>query len=188
MDKPFAGLSDGVISLRMMEIADAPWIVNACRDPLIPRFTMMPDDLSLPETESWIQRMLDTARTDPSRRVLITDSADQPLGTVGAGPTAHPEWRNCEVYYWIAAPARGRGIATRAVRLMSHWAFRTLSAQRLELLTHVDNIASQRVAEKSGYSREGIIRSARPIRGQRPDLVLFSLLPTDGEPDGGPGA
>jgi ribosomal-protein-serine acetyltransferase len=84
-----------------------------------------------------------------------------------------------ELTYWVAASSRGDGIATRAVRCISRFAFSALGLQRLELLTMVDNAASQRVAEKAGFVREGIRRSALPIKGARPDLVVFSLLPSD---------
>ena len=71
------------------------------------------------------------------------------------------------------------GIAVRALRLACRFAFDQLGAQRIELRTHPDNAASIRVAEKAGFTREGIERSSREIRGQRHDSVCFSLLPED---------
>lgn len=74
--------------------------------------------------------------------------------------------------YWIAAPARGRGICTRALRLLSRHA---LAELQLRLITDPDNVASHRVAEKVGFQREGASR-APPTRRIR-DSVMFSLLP-----------
>ena len=79
--------------------------------------------------------------------------------------------------YWLAPHARGRGIATHAVRLIAGWAFRDLQVARLELTCGPDNVASQRVAERCGFTREGVLRSHLPFKGARRDTVVFSLLP-----------
>jgi RimJ/RimL family protein N-acetyltransferase len=85
-----------------------------------------------------------------------------------------------EVSYFLAPEARGRGHATRAVRLLARWAFEALGVQRLELRTELWNEASQRVAERAGFMREGIERASRAAPdGSRFDSVLFSLLPLD---------
>ena len=82
--------------------------------------------------------------------------------------------------YWMGAPARGRGVCTRALRLLSGWAFEELELGRLELVTDPDNLASQRVAEKAGFRREGVLRSYLLDRdGRLRDAVMFSLLPPD---------
>jgi RimJ/RimL family protein N-acetyltransferase len=65
-----------------------------------------------------------------------------------------------EVGYWVAAPDRGRGLATTAVRTASEWAFRTLGLRRLDLAHAAENVASCRVAEKAGFSYEGTQRLA----------------------------
>ena len=84
-----------------------------------------------------------------------------------------------EVAYVIAPPARGRGIATEAVRLLAEWGFDHLKLQRIELKIHPENVASIRVAEKAGFRREGVLRSAVMVRGHRIDVVSYSRLPTD---------
>jgi RimJ/RimL family protein N-acetyltransferase len=63
---------------------------------------------------------------------------------------------------------------------LSHWAFESLGLGRVELVTDPENIASQRVAEKAGFQREGVLRSMLLNRdGSRRDGVIFSLLPDD---------
>jgi RimJ/RimL family protein N-acetyltransferase len=79
----------------------------------------------------------------------------------------------------VAAPARRQGVALRAVTLISGWALHELELERLELLVEPDNPASQRVAEAAGYMREGVLRSYRPMKGRRPDFIVYSLLPGD---------
>ena len=80
--------------------------------------------------------------------------------------------------YWVAADSRGQGICTRALRLLSRYALDELRMQRVELITDPDNVASQRVAEKVGFQREGVLRAhlLHPD-GRVRDSVMFSLLP-----------
>jgi RimJ/RimL family protein N-acetyltransferase len=84
-----------------------------------------------------------------------------------------------EVGYWVAADARGRGIATAATRAAARWAFDTVpELARLQLRADVENPASNRVAEKAGFTREGILRAQRynARLGRRTDFVMWSLL------------
>jgi RimJ/RimL family protein N-acetyltransferase len=84
------------------------------------------------------------------------------------------------VGYWLAPEARGRGLTTAALAALSRWGFDELGLGRVELVTDPDNIASQRVAEKAGFTREGVLRSILINRdGSRRDGVMFSLLPSD---------
>ena len=79
--------------------------------------------------------------------------------------------------YWVAPAARGRGVASRAVRLLADWGFRGLGLARIELTCGPDNVASQRVAERCGFTREGLLRSHMRFKGGRRDTVVFGLLP-----------
>jgi RimJ/RimL family protein N-acetyltransferase len=82
--------------------------------------------------------------------------------------------------YWMTAEARGRGLTTAALRALSRWGIEDLGLGRVELVTDPENIASQRVAEKAGFQREGILRSMLLSRdGSRRDGVMFSLLPDE---------
>lgn len=83
-----------------------------------------------------------------------------------------------EVGYWLRREARGRGAATTAVRLVAGWAFRELGVGRLNLQTAPENLASQRVAERAGFTREGVLRAWLPTADGRRDSVMFSLLPS----------
>ena len=81
--------------------------------------------------------------------------------------------------YWVRTSAAGRGVATNATRLVARFGFEELGLQRLEIVAAVNNIGSQRVAEKAGATREGVLRRRLLIRGESQDSVLFSLLPED---------
>ena len=79
--------------------------------------------------------------------------------------------------YWLAPQARGRGVVSCAVRLLAQWGFTGLGLARIELTCGPDNEASQRVAGRCGFVREGVMRSQTPFKGGRRDTVVFSLLP-----------
>ena len=102
----------------------------------------------------------------------------RPVGSVGVH-WLDREHRVAEVGYWVAREARGRGVASRAVRLVARWAIESCGIERLQLRADVLNEASQKVAEKSGFRREGVLRSSRfsPRLGRRVDFAMYSLLP-----------
>lgn len=81
--------------------------------------------------------------------------------------------------YWVRASAAGRGVATTATRAVARFGFEQLGLQRIEIVAAVDNIPSQRVAEKAGAVREGVLRNRLLIRGEAQDAVLFSLVRED---------
>jgi RimJ/RimL family protein N-acetyltransferase len=84
-----------------------------------------------------------------------------------------------EIAYVVAPAARGRGVASAAVRALSAWAFTELKLERLQLSIRPGNVASRRVAEKTGYAYEGTLRSSKLIRGRRVDAAVYSLLPDE---------
>jgi RimJ/RimL family protein N-acetyltransferase len=91
----------------------------------------------------------------------------------------HPDQNQGEIGYALAPEARGRGIATRALELVTRYALEDLGLDRVELQISTDNDASIRVAEKCGYRREGVLRSLYIKPGRRGDFVIYSRLPTD---------
>ena len=89
------------------------------------------------------------------------------------------ETRTAELGYITASAARGRGVATEALRRLTEWAFAELEMERLELLISVGNPASKRVAERVGYVRDGVLRSLWFKQGAREDTEIWSRLPGD---------
>ncbi len=96
-------------------------------------------------------------------------------GSISLFDIAGPHLR-AKVGYWLAADARGQGHATRAVRLICDWGFRSLGLERIELRAAVENVGSQRVAERAGFTREAVPRRYLRIKGQQLDMVAFGLL------------
>ena len=76
----------------------------------------------------------------------------------------------------VAPDARGRGVATRVARLLAEHAF-SLGVERVAAYVNVGNVASERVLQRAGFTREGVVRSLPKPGGERGDKTLFSLLP-----------
>jgi len=175
---PPTSLRDGVIAIRSWRQSDVTALVGLLEDPEIARWTGIPAPYTRREAKLFFK-----ANARQEAMGVGTDSAivDANGGDVlgGVGLKLHPAHASAEVGYWVAAHARRRGIATRAVRLIARWAFGDLEVQRLELLTNVGNEASEGVARKCGFRREGVLRSVRVIKGERVDLTMFSLLPDE---------
>jgi RimJ/RimL family protein N-acetyltransferase len=89
------------------------------------------------------------------------------------------EARSGELGYVVAPAARGRGVATTALRLLTEWGFEERGLLRLELMISVENAASKVVAERAGYVKEGVLRSLYVKEGLREDHELWSCLPSD---------
>jgi RimJ/RimL family protein N-acetyltransferase len=91
------------------------------------------------------------------------------------------EENQAEIGYIVAREARGRGIATRALGLVTDYALGEVGLERVQLLIDVENAPSVRVAERCGYLREGVARSLYVKPGRRADMVVYSRLPGDSE-------
>jgi RimJ/RimL family protein N-acetyltransferase len=89
------------------------------------------------------------------------------------------EAREGEIGYLVAPAARGRGVARRAVSLLTAWGFDEIGLVRLELRIDVANGPSERVAEGAGYRLDGIMRSKHVKEGRRAHLGVWSRLRED---------
>jgi [ribosomal protein S5]-alanine N-acetyltransferase len=157
-------LSDGIVRLRQWHPDDAEWYAGHSRDPEIQRWTTEPPDL----TAAAVRVAIERAVADRLVALAITDAVTgELLGNLALSPAA-------ELSYWVAPAARGRGVATRAVRLLLDWAWAS-GVDRVELHAHVDNVGSQVVAERAGFRRERVERAARVVKGETWDVVWYGL-------------
>lgn len=173
-------LVDEPVVLRALRPSDADAIFEACHDDReILRWAMRPVPFTRGAADKWIRaRDAEYQRGDRITFAIAEANADGLIGAVWLGRFDR-EARRAEFGYWVTAQARGTGAATRAVSLVSRWAFEALDLVRLQILTPTKNPASRRVAERAGFSNEGVLRAYRSIRGEQTDLVMYSLLPSD---------
>jgi ribosomal-protein-alanine N-acetyltransferase len=179
---PVEGLDDGIVRLRLMTEADVPAVVEAVQDPEIPRWTRVPVPYGEGDARQFRRITYNglEAGTDLAALIVSADEGEL-LGAVGIHGI-EPESGRCSAGYWVTASARGRGVASRALRLICGYAFDELRVQRIELWIDPENKPSLSVAETVGFTREGLLRSFMSIKGQRRDMLMYSLLP--GELDG----
>jgi RimJ/RimL family protein N-acetyltransferase len=112
-------------------------------------------------------------------RLLALAAVDVPTAEVVGGGTLHhldSERKIVEIGYFVLPHARRRGIATKIAHLLSQHAF-SLGIERVAAYVNVGNVASERVVERAGFTREGVVRSMPKPDGRRVDKTLFSLLP-----------
>ncbi|MDG9711618.1 GNAT family N-acetyltransferase [Streptomyces sp. DH10] len=83
---------------------------------------------------------------------------------------------NCEVGCWLEPAGTGRGLVTRAMRVLIDWAVEERGIHRIEWVAASGNQPSLNVARRLGMTRDGVRREAHPYGGVRHDLEVWSVL------------
>ncbi|KAF6138158.1 hypothetical protein GIB67_033572 [Kingdonia uniflora] len=105
---------------------------------------------------------------------------NKPFGAISVTPFHGEDRCRAELGYVLASKHWGRGIATRAVKMVVGMIFEEWShLERLEALVHVENVGSQKVLEKAGFVKEGVLRKYVIQKGKARDMVIYSFLSTD---------
>jgi RimJ/RimL family protein N-acetyltransferase len=167
------------VALRPWTDADLAAMLVAFGDPVVQRFSWTRSE---PYTEADARAFLveieaRRLRGEGVEFAFVEPDDDGAILGGGGIYDRDADERRAAIGYWLAAHARGRGVATEAVRLLARWSFDRLQLERLQITCGPDNIASQRVAERCGFTREGVLRSHMAFKGGRRDTVVFSLLP-----------
>src|SRR3954447_11629342 len=176
---PDPPLDDGTVALRPWVPEDLLPLVEAAQDPEIPRWTAVPAPYGEHDAREYLARAEIDRRSGRELGLAVVDSGDGAL--LGSCGLARFDWqdRKVEVGYWVAGSARRRSVGSRATALLSRWALVGLGMERVELLANPANEASQRLAGPGGFTREGLLRAYRRRKGEREDLIMFSLLAGD---------
>lgn len=134
---------------------------------------------SLDDVRAMIERMLAATPADlPTRFVLVAEGDPGIVATVGFHSVSLRDG-TAEITYDVAPAHWGRGIATAACRAATAWAFEVAGWHRVQGTTLLANRRSQRVLEKCGFRREGLLRNLRIVRGRPADYWLFAAIPGD---------
>ena len=107
--------------------------------------------------------------------IRARDEPDFHLGNISVWPTSKRE-RAGEIGYWIRSSATSKGVATEAAARVSQVGFEELELHRVTLRIAVGNRPSERVAEKLGFTREGLLRKEVLVRGRWMDHSLWAML------------
>ena len=175
IDFPDSGVRRDGLLFRLPTLDDLPEVARAFGDPDVGGRANMPalaeDDVSslYPVVR---QRMQDGTFLS---LLVVHPETDEIFG----GGNLHRidrELGQGEIGYWLFPEARGRGIATRTARFLAEVGF-SIGLERLEARVFPGNPESERVLERAGFTREGVLRSLPRRAGGRDDMTLYSLLP-----------
>jgi ribosomal-protein-serine acetyltransferase len=133
-----------------------------------PRYT-------LDEARQWVMLQIELARQRKAFEFVIVGESGRLLGGCGVNQINSMN-RLANLGYWVRTSAAGRGVAPAAVRQVAAYAFRETDLIRLEIVVAVGNTRSQRVAEKVGATREGVLRSRVLLPSGPSDAVMYSLV------------
>jgi RimJ/RimL family protein N-acetyltransferase len=142
-------------------------------DPDVQRYTLVPSPPPAGFPRQWLG-VYEQGREDGTREAFAIVDGDGTFLGLALAFGIDRQRRTVELGYVVAPEARGRGVARRALELMTEWAFAELGVERVELRIATDNPASRRVAERVGYVRERVLRSVRFKRGIRIDQEIWS--------------
>jgi RimJ/RimL family protein N-acetyltransferase len=161
--------------------AHEPELGTLVRDEDVRTFTRVPTQPPADFAATWIGRYIEGWREGSRAGFAIETHEGEFLG-LGMFVRLESEGRQGEIGYVTGAAARGKGVATRTLRLLTDWGFSQLGLERIELWIDVTNTGSERVAERAGYVREGVLRSYWFKEDIRRDFGIWSRLRSDPQP------
>jgi RimJ/RimL family protein N-acetyltransferase len=172
---PPQGLRSGDVVLRFPSIHDVDAMLPAFTDAEIREAGNVPAF----DREALLGSIRELPALAERGRLLALAAVDARTDDVLGGGTLHhldAERKIVEIGYFVFPQARGRGVATAIARMLAVHAF-SLGIERVAAYVNIGNIASERVVERAGFTREGVVRSMPKPDGRRVDKTLFSLLP-----------
>lgn len=165
--------------VKLVPFADhhLPQMSALLEDPAVLRYTRVPVPVPDGYADTWFGRYVEGRRSG-ARELFAAEDGGEFVG-LGMSPEIDHSERTAELGYIVAASARGRGVGSEILSALTDWGFGTLGMLRLQLYISVANAASQHVARRCGYVREGVLRSLHFKANLRDDFEIWSRLPTD---------
>lgn len=170
--------SSEVITIRPVELSDVDDLMVWLTDDQVSRYCLWDTYTSREQALDYIKNI---AIPHPWSKVICI--GNRPIGAISVTPNSGNDKCRAELGYVLGKRYWGKGIMTRAVKMVAsaifdEWPY----LERLEATVDINNKASQRVLEKSGFQREGVLRKYRISKGYSRDVVMFSFLSTDRSP------
>jgi ribosomal-protein-serine acetyltransferase len=164
---------------------DADELVAAVRESLpelVPWLPWCHPDYARADAESWIEVTVMGAR-DHTLYDFVVLANGRFAGACGVNQIDAAA-RSANLGYWIRTSCAGSGLAPRAVRAVVDWTFANTDLARLEIVAAVENVRSQRVAEKSGALREGVFPERATRDGRPVAAVVYAVTRSSPTVDG----
>ncbi|MDT0331790.1 GNAT family N-acetyltransferase [Nocardiopsis lambiniae] len=170
------------LRLRAFVEEDIDDVYATCNDPEFQRWLPLPRPgapYTRADAEQWCREIAPGTRIggEGQQWAVVAKDTGRLVGAMGLVRVMW-EAMNAEIGYWASPWARGLGYTGEAVVAVSRWAL-DRGFQRLEIKAATANIGSRRVAEKAGFTFEGVERSAMPLHEGRTDLAVYGLIPAD---------
>ena len=165
-------------TVRLYQLKDAEPIHSAALESVAEVYPWMAwchARYTLDESRQWVALQIELTRLRKAFEFVIVGDGGRVLGGCGINQI-NPMQRLANLGYWVRTSATGRGVAPAAVREVAAYAFRETDLIRLEIVVAVGNTRSQRVAEKVGATREGVLRSRVLLPSGPSDAVMYSLV------------
>lgn len=177
-------LTDDRLLLRPPRAEDAPAVYRACQDPDIQRWTTVPSPYTEDDAKHYTDEIAPAAWTsgDGGLFTVFDRATGELLASIALMHITErevPTGGRAEIGYWCAPWARGRGVMTDAARLVCRWGFEQLGLARIDWYAEVGNEGSRRIAEKLGFTIEGVQRLRLVNKGERRDGWVGGLLRED---------
>ncbi len=167
--------------LRPFALSDCPVHVEAALEShaeVHPWLGWCHADYTLGESEAWVASQIERFRADLEYQFAIYDDEGVFLGGCGLNQISR-EHGFANLGYWVRTSAAGRGVATAATVAVARFGFERVGLLRIEIVVAPGNVGSERVAEKAGAVREGVLRSRLRQPAGPSDAIMFSLVPGD---------
>ena len=167
------------LTLRRLEMRDAPDIFDYGRDPLVAKHVLWDAYTSVGEARGYVRYMIRKYRAgEPSSWGIVEKETGRVVGTIGY-MWYQRDNNACEVGYSLARRCWNRGYMTEALRAVIRYSFETLCVHRVEAQHETDNAASGAVMRKCGMQKEGTLRGRLLNKGKYVDVDVYAILRED---------
>ena len=164
-----------VVKIRKFEHSDIPRKVEWINNPMNNKFLHYDLPLSIERTEKWFE----SHRGDTTRFDAVIEVDGVPTGTIGLLNIDHQNGK-AELYIALGVEAnKGKGVGTAASKLMLKYGFMTLGLHRIYLYTETGNLPAQRMFERIGFLKEGLLRQDVVSHGHIADRYVYAILKED---------
>ena len=173
-------ITAGSLHLRPFGPTHVDAVHRACSDPDVQRWTRVPSPYTRDDAVAFVERIAPGLweRDEGAPFAVLDATTGDLLASVGFVRFQREDALG-EIGYWCAPWARGRGVTTQAVGAVCRWGFGALGLARVDWYAEVGNAGSRRVAEKAGFTVEGVLRQRLTGKQGQADAWVGGLLAGD---------